>query len=70
MRNRLVVGFGGGGFALSGDDGVGAEGCSHTPGRKVIALDDMVKKIQVAAETREDPNFQIVARTDARQANH
>jgi 2-methylisocitrate lyase-like PEP mutase family enzyme len=40
--------------------------CGHTPGRKVIALDDMVKKIKVAAETREDPNFQIVARTDAR----
>ncbi|MFT4067042.1 isocitrate lyase/PEP mutase family protein [Paraburkholderia sp.] len=40
--------------------------CGHTPGRKVIALDDMVKKIKVAAETREDANFQIVARTDAR----
>ncbi|MCC8396173.1 isocitrate lyase/PEP mutase family protein [Paraburkholderia sp. MMS20-SJTR3] len=40
--------------------------CGHTPGRKVIALDDMVKKIKVAAETRDDPNFQIVARTDAR----
>lgn len=40
--------------------------CGHTPGRKVIALDDMVKKIKVAAETREDSNFQIVARTDAR----
>ncbi|NML30388.1 isocitrate lyase/PEP mutase family protein [Paraburkholderia antibiotica] len=40
--------------------------CGHTPGRKVIALDDMVKKIKVAVETREDPNFQIVARTDAR----
>ncbi|RZF27432.1 isocitrate lyase/PEP mutase family protein [Paraburkholderia sp. UYCP14C] len=40
--------------------------CGHTPGRKVIVLDDMVKKIKVAVETREDPNFQIVARTDAR----
>jgi 2-methylisocitrate lyase-like PEP mutase family enzyme len=40
--------------------------CGHTPGRKVIALDDMVKKIKVAVEAREDPNFQIVARTDAR----
>ncbi|WP_233856006.1 isocitrate lyase/PEP mutase family protein [Paraburkholderia sp. HD33-4] len=40
--------------------------CGHTPGRKVIALDDMVKKIKVAVETREDANFQIVARTDAR----
>jgi 2-methylisocitrate lyase-like PEP mutase family enzyme len=40
--------------------------CGHTPGRKVIALDDMVKKIKVAVEAREDANFQIVARTDAR----
>ncbi|MEM5294882.1 isocitrate lyase/PEP mutase family protein [Burkholderia sp. JPY481] len=40
--------------------------CGHTPGRKVIALDDMVKKIKVAVETRDDANFQIVARTDAR----
>lgn len=40
--------------------------CGHTPGRKVIAIDDMVKKIRVAAETREDPNFRIIARTDAR----
>ncbi|MGF6986479.1 2-methylisocitrate lyase-like PEP mutase family enzyme [Paraburkholderia atlantica] len=40
--------------------------CGHTPGRKVIALDDMVQKIKVAVETRDDANFQIVARTDAR----
>jgi 2-methylisocitrate lyase-like PEP mutase family enzyme len=40
--------------------------CGHTPGRTVIALEDMVKKIKVAVETREDPDFQIVARTDAR----
>jgi 2-methylisocitrate lyase-like PEP mutase family enzyme len=40
--------------------------CGHTPGRKVIALDDMVRKIKVAVETRDDPDFQIVARTDAR----
>lgn len=40
--------------------------CGHTPGRKVIAIDDMVRKIKVAVETREDANFQIVARTDAR----
>jgi len=40
--------------------------CGHTPGRRVIAADDMVKKIQVATQTRQDPDFQIVARTDAR----
>ncbi len=40
--------------------------CGHTPGRRVISLEDMVRKIQVAVETRTDPNFKIIARTDAR----
>ncbi|BAN27059.1 isocitrate lyase/PEP mutase family protein [Caballeronia insecticola] len=40
--------------------------CGHTPGRRVIALEDMVRKIKVAVESRSDRNFQIVARTDAR----
>lgn len=41
--------------------------CGHTPGRKVIPIEDMVEKIKVAAETRE--NMLIIARTDARQAH-
>jgi 2-methylisocitrate lyase-like PEP mutase family enzyme len=40
--------------------------CGHTPGRRVIPVDDMVRKIKVAIETREDPDFQVIARTDAR----
>ena len=40
--------------------------CGHTPGRRVIPMDDMVKKIEVAVNSRTDPNFQIIARTDAR----
>jgi 2-methylisocitrate lyase-like PEP mutase family enzyme len=40
--------------------------CGHTPDRHVIPLEDMVSKIKVAVESREDANFQIVARTDAR----
>jgi 2-methylisocitrate lyase-like PEP mutase family enzyme len=40
--------------------------CGHTPGRRVIPVADMVKKIQVASEAREDKDFQIIARTDAR----
>jgi 2-methylisocitrate lyase-like PEP mutase family enzyme len=40
--------------------------CGHTPGRRVIATEDMVRKIRVAVESRSDGNFQIVARTDAR----
>ncbi|MGR9090973.1 MAG: isocitrate lyase/PEP mutase family protein [Gammaproteobacteria bacterium] len=40
--------------------------CGHTRGRRVIPQADMVRKIKVACAAREDPNFLIVARTDAR----
>lgn len=43
--------------------------CGHTPGRRVIPLEDMVAKIRVAAEARSSKDFAIVARTDAR-TNH
>ena len=40
--------------------------CGHTPGRRVIPIDDIVRKLEVAVDARTDPNFLIVARTDAR----
>lgn len=40
--------------------------CGHTKGRRVIPSADMVTKIKVAVESRLDPDFLIVARTDAR----
>ncbi|MFM9971232.1 MAG: oxaloacetate decarboxylase [Burkholderiales bacterium] len=40
--------------------------CGHMLGRKVIACEDMAAKIRVAAESREDKHFLIIARTDAR----
>jgi 2-methylisocitrate lyase-like PEP mutase family enzyme len=40
--------------------------CGHTPGRRVIPMADMVKKIRVAVESRKSPDFLIIARTDAR----
>ena len=43
--------------------------CGHTPYKRLIPLQDMVEKIQVAAEARSDKdNFLIIARTDARQS--
>jgi len=43
--------------------------CGHTPYKRLIALEDMVEKIKVAAEARQDKeNFLIIARTDARQS--
>jgi 2-methylisocitrate lyase-like PEP mutase family enzyme len=40
--------------------------CGHTPGRRVIPAEEMALKIRVAVEARRDPDFLIVARTDAR----
>jgi 2-methylisocitrate lyase-like PEP mutase family enzyme len=40
--------------------------CGHMLGRRVIDAQAMVDKIRVAVESRSDPNFLIIARTDAR----
>lgn len=40
--------------------------CGHTDGRRVIATEEMVRKIRVATEARASDDFLIVARTDAR----
>ncbi|HVL70845.1 MAG TPA: isocitrate lyase/PEP mutase family protein [Beijerinckiaceae bacterium] len=40
--------------------------CGHTPGRRVIPLEDAARKIRVAAQARSSRDFLIVARTDAR----
>lgn len=40
--------------------------CGHTPGRRVVPMEDMVRKIRVAAEARRSSDFLIIARTDAR----
>lgn len=40
--------------------------CGHTLGRRVIPMADMVRKIEVAADSRKSDDFLIVARTDSR----
>jgi len=40
--------------------------CGHMMGRRVVPLEDMVAKIRVAVDSRSDPNFLIIARTDSR----
>jgi 2-methylisocitrate lyase-like PEP mutase family enzyme len=40
--------------------------CGHTPGRRVIPVADMVRKIRVAVDSRASKDFLIIARTDAR----
>lgn len=40
--------------------------CGHTPGRRVVPLADMVRKVRVAVDARRSENFLVIARTDAR----
>ena len=40
--------------------------CGHMLGRRVIPTEDMVAKVKVAVASRSDPNFLVIARTDAR----
>jgi 2-methylisocitrate lyase-like PEP mutase family enzyme len=40
--------------------------CGHTPNRRVISCEDMVRKVRVANDARSSKDFLIVARTDAR----
>jgi 2-methylisocitrate lyase-like PEP mutase family enzyme len=40
--------------------------CGHTPNRRVIPLEDMVRKVKVASDARSSRDFLIIARTDSR----
>ena len=55
-----------GAAAIQLEDQVFPKKCGHTPHRRVIPAEDMVRKIAVAVAARTSPDFLIVARTDAR----
>jgi 2-methylisocitrate lyase-like PEP mutase family enzyme len=40
--------------------------CGHTPNRRVVPLEDMVRKVEVAVDSRRSDDFLIIARTDSR----
>ncbi len=42
--------------------------CGHTPNRRVIPLEEMVRKIEVGVDSRRSDDFLIIARTDSRTA--
>jgi len=47
------------------EDQVTAKRCGHRPGKQIVSLEEMVDRIKVAVAARKDPNFVIMARTDA-----
>src|SRR5207247_558198 len=40
--------------------------CGHLAGKSIVDVEEMVGKIKAAVASRRDPNFMIIARTDAR----
>ncbi|MBC7084424.1 MAG: oxaloacetate decarboxylase [Firmicutes bacterium] len=51
------------------EDQVAPKKCGHMEGKQVIPKEQHVRKIQAACEARRDPDFIIIARTDARSVN-
>ncbi len=47
------------------EDQVSAKRCGHRPGKELVAAEEMVDRIKAAVDARTDPEFVIMARTDA-----
>ena len=47
------------------EDQVSPKKCGHMAGKQVIPMDEMCGKLRAAIDAREDPDFVIIARTDA-----
>jgi methylisocitrate lyase len=47
------------------EDQVQAKRCGHRPNKQIVPADEMVDRITAAVAARNDPDFVIVARTDA-----
>jgi methylisocitrate lyase len=47
------------------EDQVAAKRCGHRPGKELVATDEMCDRVRAAADAKPDPNFVLVARTDA-----
>ncbi len=58
-----------GASAIHMEDQVLPKRCGHLSGKSVISSSDMVKKIKAAVSARKNPDFVIIARTDARSVN-
>ncbi len=51
------------------EDQVGAKRCGHRPGKEVVSTGEMVDRVKAAADAKTDPDFFLIARTDAIQVH-
>jgi methylisocitrate lyase len=54
-----------GAAAMHIEDQVGAKRCGHRPGKELVSRDEMVDRIKAAVDAKTDPEFLVMARTDA-----
>ena len=54
-----------GAAAMHIEDQVGAKRCGHRPGKEIVSKQEMADRIKAAADAKTDPDFVIMARTDA-----
>ena len=47
------------------EDQVSAKRCGHRPNKEVVSPDEMVDRIKAAVDAKTDPDFVLMARTDA-----
>lgn len=47
------------------EDQVAAKRCGHRPGKELVATEEMCDRVRAAADAKPDPNFILLARTDA-----
>ena len=50
------------------EDQVGAKRCGHRPGKEIVSCEEMCDRVRAAADAKTDPDFFLIARTDAIQA--
>ncbi|MBK7470294.1 MAG: methylisocitrate lyase [Betaproteobacteria bacterium] len=60
---RSMIRFGAG--AVHIEDQVGAKRCGHRPNKEIVTREEMTDRIKAAVDARSDPDFVIMARTDA-----
>jgi methylisocitrate lyase len=47
------------------EDQVSAKRCGHRPGKEIVAKEEMVDRVKAAVDAKTDPEFVLIARTDA-----
>ncbi len=48
------------------EDQINPKRCGHLDNKELVTVDSMIKKVKAAADAKTDPNFLLIARTDAR----